>query len=719
MRIVASCLVTGLLIGIAQPAYADPLTCQRSILKESTKLARARIKQLQKCEDRKLKGALPGATECSTEPTTAAKIAKAESKLLAHLDRSCGGPDRTCGTDDDEPLAGIGALSSCPDFQELGCTNPIAGCDDIAECLVCIDRAAIDQATALSYADLTPSPDAGLLKCQRTIGSQMRRLFDTRADALRKCWDARYKGGHANECPSPGDGKAEAKIAKAVSKVRAKICKACGGADRDCGGGDDRAPSEIGFPPTCPDVDDCAGVVDTLDGLIDCASCVTGFDGSCTNANAVTALTAFPAACALLPVGGEVLLHLDGTADPLDLDMGWTGFAHDLAAPWIGRLTLAGNDCAGDGNPTFGECTLSGPVRNDDDPSFSEKRCVDQPWIQCANDAQCTAGDSCRFFLGPPQPIGVGGVTSCVLTEFSGPITGTLDVEAGFIETSMPITARLHIGSGGPLIADPCPSCVASTCDAGPRLGMPCTVDGTSVAFGDDVSLDCPPDGIPHTLIQVTLPLATSALPVTLTAASPACTAFGSGALSCFCDTCASAAGEPCFSDADCPGAGVGSCGGLRCLGGPANGTPCSTVGAGDPACGGALCGTIGEPSRPNACDGGICNPTIGNEGECTAGPFDILCGPTETFRGCLADSDCPASGDSCAASRRECFVDNGVIGQSVVATGSADPPINGVLAPVLAGTFCVPPASSSPVNSARGLPGLGRVTAAVTATIE
>ncbi len=119
----------------------------------------------------------------------------------------------------------------------------------------------------------SPSPNPNVLMCQRTIGGAMRQLFDARATALRKCWSARYKGGHANQCPDPGDTKAEAKIAKATSKARARICEACGGADRDCGGGDDLTTAEIGFPQPCPDVGDCAGAVTTLDDLVDCATC--------------------------------------------------------------------------------------------------------------------------------------------------------------------------------------------------------------------------------------------------------------------------------------------------------------------------------------------------------------------------------------------------------------------------------------------------------------
>jgi len=737
MRIVEACLVTALMLAIALPADAEPLKCQRSILKEATKLARTRMKELQKCEDQKLKGTLPGATDCAAEP----KIAKAETKLRARLEKSCGGADRTCGTADDEPLPGIGWPAACPDFQELGCTNAIAGCDDIAECLVCVDRAAVEQASGFYFDGITPAPESDVLKCQRTIGGEMRRLFEARANALRKCWDTRYKGGHANDCPSPGDGKAEAKIAKATSKARTKICKACGGADRECGGGDDLTPVEIDFPLFCPNVDACTGLVTTLDTLVDCATCVTSFDADCTNANAVPALTGYPATCTLQSVPSPQLLHLDGTTGPLDLDLGSSGFAHNQPPPWIGRLTLAMTDCAGDGNPTFGECTLSGPV-HDNDPTH---RCADQPWVECQTDASCLAAGAagpCRFFLGPPQPttglgnpFGFAGL-GCVVTEFSGPVTGTIDVEAGNLEASMPVLLRIHRHVGLEL-GDPCPRCIASTCDAGPRQGMACTVHGTSTVFADQVSLDCPPD--PDKLLdlplRLTLPLATRVQQATLTTASPLCTAAGFTNQRCFCDTCATAAAEPCFTDADCPGGASGSCGGLRCstggsvgatcmMGGsvtdPACNAHCTGAGVPDACCTGAgtgffcsACTIRGEPTAPNPCRSGMCTAGV------CAEPSDGHCGPTETFRFCLAHSDCPFAGDTCSSVDRPCFDGSGDVGQSVVATGTADPPINSVLNPVLAGLFCVPPTINAGLNTIRGTPGLGRVTASVTAMIE
>ena len=100
------------------------------------------------------------------------------------------------------------------------------------------------------------------------------------------------------------------------------------------------------------------------------------------------------------------------------------------------------------------------------------------------------------------------------------------------------------------------------------------------------------------------------------------------------------------------------------------------------------------------------------------AGPFEQFCGPTQTFRGCSGDGDCPLAGDTCSIGKnRPCFPDNGTINGSVTATGEADPPVGGVAHPTLATLFCIGRTSSGAVNGAAGIPGLGRVEIAGTAT--
>jgi hypothetical protein len=100
-----------------------------------------------------------------------------------------------------------------------------------------------------------------------------------------------------------------------------------------------------------------------------------------------------------------------------------------------------------------------------------------------------------------------------------------------------------------------------------------------------------------------------------------------------------------------------------------------------------------------------------GDQGVCLKGPFDAVCSPTETFRGCRGDSDCPHEGDHCRTQLRSCFANTGQAGEPIRAIGAADPEASGSSEPVFAAVFCIPPTTNPVVNSVVGLPGLGRLT--------
>ena len=166
-------------VAFSATARADAVKCQRSILKESGKFAQAKIKALSKCEESKLKGKLPPATDCHLDPKTAASITKAETKLRAGVDKACGGADKDCGTaGDNDTLMSIGWPGVCPDFEGMGCTNSISNCDDISDCLYCINEKAIDQAISLYYDSLGPA-SGDLLKCQTAIGKATSAFFSS------------------------------------------------------------------------------------------------------------------------------------------------------------------------------------------------------------------------------------------------------------------------------------------------------------------------------------------------------------------------------------------------------------------------------------------------------------------------------------------------------------------------------------------------------------
>src|SRR4051794_5162737 len=97
-RLLVSAVSLVAALAFAATAHADLVKCQRAILKESGKFAQAKIKALSKCEEAKVKGKFVPSTNCHTEAKASAAIAKAETKLRAGVDKSCGGPDKECST---------------------------------------------------------------------------------------------------------------------------------------------------------------------------------------------------------------------------------------------------------------------------------------------------------------------------------------------------------------------------------------------------------------------------------------------------------------------------------------------------------------------------------------------------------------------------------------------------------------------------------------------
>ena len=751
-------LGAALLLAPTPPAHADAARCSREIAKASAKFAQAKMRVLQKCEDGLLTGKLSGT--CPDAKSSAA-IAKAAGKLRSALDKKCGGADRDCTTaGDDDALASIGWGSSCPNFEGGSCNDAIADCDGVANCLLCVDEAAVDQGIDLYYGDLTNSSDATVKRCQREIGKSAVKFLRAKSKLLQKCKDKVLAGQASGPCPDP---KTSAALASAAAKMNAKICGTCGGGDRVCGGSDDLTPAAIGFPSTCTSVTvpggaACGGAVGNLQQLVSCVSCVSSYKGECVDRIATPTTGAYPTECSggtPPPTCGNGVVDAgetcDGTSDaacpgnctamcacggpcvlpnPLpakaafigkpgsDLDTGWTGIGHDAATVDNSPL-MAGNlaNCDLDtGSPTCGQCDLVGPI------AFPgpAKNCV------CSNLAtpdasslnvcdpeapSCGGGETCTCLLGPPLPISAGAVPVCVVSRLTGAVTGTANVSDSGPHAGEG-SVRLQLSSSvfnGEAVEQPCPVCLndptardgmkGGTCKDGARNGMPCDVGGTSDFFGP-LSIDCPPAAA-KSIGVLSIGFTPATTGTSQLATNRPCT--DQPGSSCFCDTCATPAGEPCNTNGDCPGGAV--CGGRRCVGGSNAGAPCTNVSQ----CPSGFCNRPGQPTRPNACDGGACtpNPADGpNEGVCETGPVDQNCS-IETFRGCSNNADCnPAptgtcpsctAGQACVASPRQCFMD------PIVREGMPD-----VEQPVVAATFCIPPTASQSVNQVAGLPGPG-----------
>ncbi len=277
--------------------------------------------------------------------------------------------------------------------------------------------------------------------------------------------------------------------------------------------------------------------------------------------------------------------------DAADLDTGWTGIYHDTPTGVGGSLSLALN-CPGATLGSCGACAISGPVTST--TTINNRRCVNASNVTCTSDADCP-GSTCSFFFGPQVPISAGGFPVCFTNRIAGPVTGTVSPEGGTGESNLPIVAAIFSGIS---VEQPCPTCSGTTlestgtCVGGDRDGMPCTVHGTTRAFGN-VSFDCPASASANIgNLSVPFDLTTGTRTVQ---PGPTCT-------------------------------------------GPAGGT--------------CWCGGQGQR---NACNDGVCTVGADEEGVCNGGPVDEICAH-ETFRSCASNADCPASGDSCTMKTRECF---------------------------------------------------------------
>ena len=643
-----------LLFGIAATAHADALQCKRTVAKASAAYAQATVKALQNCQDEVLLHAISG--PCP-DTTASGKIAKAETKLRTKVGRDCGGGDGVCGTGDDFTPASIGWGGSCPNFEHGSCGAAITNCNGINDCVTCVDRAAVDQAINLYYGSLASSTNGDVINCQRAIGKYATKFVMAKSKALAHCEEGVLTSG-GGSCPDVA--RAQPAIAKADSKMRVGICKACGGSDRLCGTSDDLTPTTIGFPSNCPNVTvpggaSCGGAVTDLSKLVDCVDCVSEFKVDCVDALAAPSAKSYPAECnggspgptpthtqggvgptptrtptpgggggtpqptttpggpCVLPNPLPEVVSFFGRPGP-DLDTGWTGQAHDVVTDDAAPLSAArlSNCDTNLSSPTCGQCQIDGPVlfpgpaKNCACYNLGNRDVSSLTSCDPEMPSTCSGNEVCQCFYGPPLPITSGAVPVCVINRYTQSLTGTANIANSGPHPGEG-SAIVHLEAGvfnGLAVDEPCPRCVndptprdgvrGGTCNGGARDGQPCDVQGDNTLFGP-MSLDCQPN-FAATIGNLQIAFNTLTTGTTTLASGPTCTAPGFTSMNCFCDTCGDAAGEPCNSNADCPGGVI--CGGKRCIGGANAGAVCAATSE----CPSGNCGRPGQATAPNQC---------------------------------------------------------------------------------------------------------------------
>ena len=278
-------------------AAAEAVRCSRAIASAGSAFVQRTLDVSQRCEDSILRGKFAG--PCP-DAKTAVKLAKIHTKLDNAIRRRCGGRDRVCGAGgDDDSLATIGwNIGQCPRIVGgLQCSNAIADCTDIVECLDCVDGAVADDAITLAFGAFTVgSPATPVGKCQRAIGQRWSRFLRQRTRALQRCEDRLLRGSIGGPCP---DVKTARALARLETGLQQSLCRKCGGGDRRCGGGDDLTPAAIGFAADCPNVTipagaSCGGAITTLTELVACLECVGQFDSECLTRLAAPAVVSYP-----------------------------------------------------------------------------------------------------------------------------------------------------------------------------------------------------------------------------------------------------------------------------------------------------------------------------------------------------------------------------------------------------------------------------------------
>jgi hypothetical protein len=423
---------------------------------------------------------------------------------------------------------------------------------------------------------------------------------------------------------------------------------------------------------------------------LNCPSC--GDDAQCPGVAQVVLLAMIRGPCSTDADCGGI-----GTCDTAlgrcrtvtDLDVGWTGIAHnsDLNDGVPSRLEL---DC--DGPAPCGECPILGL-----DPQLGNCRCENDNRIPCFSvlqpDVVACGGETCQCYFGPNTPLSSGNSPTCLLNQLREDLSGTIDVDQGAGEINIPLNEIVHLGMS---LFQPCPVCEndpnpangvrEGVCNGGLNDGESCDAQTFNSTFpapgGGFYSLDCFPDpglNISGQGLKVNLPLTTGAsqLDYDLT-----CDFLGMSL--CPCRMCSGDTTLACSGDADCSAAGAGTC--------TSDGT--------------------GQLPRPNACSaGGLCLDNGNEEGECEAGPDNSFCDGIVRADGggliaCLSDIDCDAStigmdaGSCSIVERRPCFLD------PLDVSGMTHPVL-----PVAAGLFCTPPTSSQGINTVSGLVGPTRWT--------
>jgi hypothetical protein len=660
----------------AANALTQPdLKCRSTIQTKTLKLGLTAMKAIDKCLYTEFQHSTGIDCNDLDNPFIAGigKVAYARADLIGDIDQACHAPPHAL---------------TLAEFQPGPCPSPATGAvvddfDDVAACEADIAEGMVENVRRyILDPDFEAIKDSHktdeLERCARKIGIYATKVWNGVAYYKAKCQKLA-------DSALPPDGDVEA-CTTYDSLIQSRIASFNSAIDTVCG------------PPSGLTTDDLYLVHSCGSDVATIKSCVV--DAVVKNARGVNATSfEFAGVCPTevklelnsgTPVGASL-----GRQSNTALDMGWTGIGHrvDLHDGFVARMNL---DCS---DSSCSSCALSTNCE------AGNCRCSNNATIECGSAPAggpftqdiCGAGNVCRPQLGPPLPLNIGGNPVCMTNPIVSELTGTTNVGTGAWSMQLKDTPKFHIGITE---AKPCPTCSGATlgasgsCSGGANNGAACVTNAIHPDFGN-LSYKCQPTlatNIAGAGLKLTINLTSGS--VSLPAGDPCDAPLG--ATMCTCGACTGDLSTPCNGDADCSGAGLGTCE--------------KTV--------------VGAARRPNNCNSLVCDDQGGGLGECDQSPPDresycdaftrktgegiILCSDADgNFNGrsddCEAlDSECPSNfcGNCTIDQRKRCFVD------PIDATGSGSSE-----GAELVGAFCVSPSSSAGINGAAGFPGPARMT--------
>jgi hypothetical protein len=642
------------------------LKCRSTISKNFSKAVTTGQKVIAGCH--KGRDKTGNALDCnlldSSNADAKGKFAKIQSKLLDGIQKAC----VATGINSDV----LDEYVSCPEpcTTDLGLPNPLATYGQLGQCLACVAREEAEThglaTLGLPAAPLGETEQACRIAIGKFYGKYMKTVLKERA----KCQNSAEKNGVLHLADS-GCANADPK-----GKIASMLSKAETGVDSSC------AAANLGV------VDSCANT-----SVADLQACLQTETDSTSDAGVVYSYSLPPTICPAA-ITTYTIAGAPAVGEPLGvtrLDSGWNGIGHgqDIVHNYATSVSVT---CP-NSTPPCGACTVDG-LDSGGEQSAAFTRCKEDPTIACSNpfgtDPVCPGLQECTYYLGPPAPLSASNTPTCGLFRLENDITGTFDPDNGDAEQHIQLRAVIHTGIA---LNKPCPICVgdpvpkdgvkAGVCDGGTRAGQGCDVQGFDATFaaGEGVSLDCVPAPLQNITgqglaLDLDLTTGSVSVPFDLTCDFPLNTE------ACACAVCSGNASQACNSDAECQATSSGTC--------------TSTGG--------------GTARQPNACSDLECTDIGDNRGECAAGPDVMACDGVIRANGlgyvlCSNNSECQVgaigfdAGQCTLVETRPCFLD------PIVADGAPDPD-----RAVMVAGFCVPPTSSTGVNSATGLPGPSRV---------